>query len=43
MEDSSTFDLEEIKESKFRLMAQVNFRFVKMLIVLFIGRVRLIT
>jgi hypothetical protein len=43
MENSSTFALEEIKESKSRLMAQVNSRFVKMLIVLFIGGVRLIT
>jgi hypothetical protein len=39
IEGSSIFDLEEINESKFRLMAQVNSRFVKMLIVLFIGGV----
>jgi hypothetical protein len=43
MEGSSTYDLEEIKKSKFRLMAHVNSSFVKMLIVLFIGGVSLIT
>jgi hypothetical protein len=42
-EGSSTYDLEEIKKSKFRLMAYVNSSFVKMLIVLFIGGVSLIT